>query len=165
MPSNPLQGDSKPWYRQFWPWFLIMLPATVVIASLYTVYIAIHGADDLVVDDYYRDGLAINLQLEKKQLAESLGVSAKLNFSGKQVTVQVAGPVTADSLLLMLSHPIEADHDFSLLVVRTAPGTYRGQLPSPASPHWHWTLELDQDDGWRLDGDLEQRDFDAVASQ
>ncbi len=26
-----------PWYKQFWPWFLIALPASVVVASLITV--------------------------------------------------------------------------------------------------------------------------------
>ena len=52
--------DSQPWYRQFWPWFLIALPATVVVAGLTTWWIAAHKADSLVVDDYYKEGLAIN---------------------------------------------------------------------------------------------------------
>ncbi len=66
-------GDTQPWYRQFWPWFLILLPASVVVASLYTVYIANRGADDLVVDEYYKDGLAINRQLEKEQRSLATG--------------------------------------------------------------------------------------------
>ena len=41
-----------PWYKQFWPWFLILLPGTAVVATLYTVVIANQYADDLVVDDY-----------------------------------------------------------------------------------------------------------------
>ncbi|WP_425348331.1 FixH family protein, partial [Vibrio splendidus] len=29
----------KPWYKQFWPWFLIALPATVVIWTIMTVIV------------------------------------------------------------------------------------------------------------------------------
>ena len=60
--------DSQPWYRQFWPWFLIALPATVVVAGLTTWWIAAHKADSLVVDDYYKEGLAINRQLRKQNI-------------------------------------------------------------------------------------------------
>ena len=60
--SNRLpREDTLPWYRQFWPWFLICLPGSVVVAALTTMYIAHKGADDLVVDEYYKEGLAINL--------------------------------------------------------------------------------------------------------
>lgn len=46
------QGRELPWYRQFWPWFLIALPATVVIASFYTLYLAMTHPDPLVIDKH-----------------------------------------------------------------------------------------------------------------
>jgi len=156
-------GDSIPWYRQFWPWFLIALPASVVVASLYTMYIAYRGADDLVVEDYYRDGLAINRQLEKEQRSLALGIGARLNFSGDRVTAQITGPVTASTLSLLLSHPMESDRDFTVGLTRIAPGVYQAVLPAGVAPRWHWTLTLDQAEGWRLDGDIEQRDFGNAA--
>jgi hypothetical protein len=46
---------NLPWYKQFWPWFIIALPASVVIASFVTLWIAISNPDHLVVDeDEYR---------------------------------------------------------------------------------------------------------------
>ena len=42
------QSASLPWYKQFWPWFLIALPASAVIASLYTVSLAVRTTDSLV---------------------------------------------------------------------------------------------------------------------
>lgn len=42
---------NLPWYRQFWPWFIIALPASVVIASFYTLWLAISHPDQLVVDE------------------------------------------------------------------------------------------------------------------
>lgn len=151
--------DTQPWYRQFWPWFLIMLPASVVVAGLTTLFIANRHADDLVVDEYYKDGLAINRQLEKKQRAELAGISAQLVFEGKRVTVQLAGPVDATALQLYLSHPLEADSDFQAQLDRIAPGYYQGSLQQVIAPRWHWTLEFEDKAGWRLDGSVEAADI------
>ena len=156
-------GDIEPWYRQFWPWFLILLPASVVVAGLFTLYIAIEGSDDLVVDEYYKDGLAINRQLEKIQRSEALGISARLQFSDTHVTAQLTGPVDSAALSLLLSHPLEADRDFSVDLARIAPGIYQAPLPNLIAPRWHWTLTIEQPDGWRLDGDIEQRDVGNAA--
>ncbi|NOR18755.1 MAG: hypothetical protein GQ538_01535 [Xanthomonadales bacterium] len=43
--------QEPPWYRQFWPWFIIALPASAVIASLITFYLAVSRPDHLVVED------------------------------------------------------------------------------------------------------------------
>jgi len=40
-----------PWYRQFWPWFIIALPTAAVIASFITLWLAVSNPDPLVVDD------------------------------------------------------------------------------------------------------------------
>jgi hypothetical protein len=154
--------DTLPWYRQFWPWFLILLPATVVVAGLSTLLIANRHADDLVVDEYYKDGLAINRKLEKIQRAAQLGVSANLHFTAGTVTADTAGPVEAPRLSLLLSHPLEADRDFRLDLDRVGPGQYRGELPDAVAPRWHWALELPGPQGWRLDGSIQAADIDHV---
>ena len=87
MTKNLPPEDSKPWYRQFWPWFLIALPGAIVVAGINMVFIAHDGADDLVVDEYYKDGLAINRKLEKLERAEQLGISASLAISGTTIIV------------------------------------------------------------------------------
>ena len=62
---KPAPGENLPWYRQFWPWFIIALPASVVIASFVTLWLAITHPDHLVVDeDQYR-----NLKSELKAQA------------------------------------------------------------------------------------------------
>jgi len=49
--STPAPGHDLPWYKQFWPWFIIALPASAVIAGFYTLWLAISNPDHLVVDD------------------------------------------------------------------------------------------------------------------
>lgn len=151
--------DTLPWYRQFWPWFLILLPASVVVAGISMVFIANRGADDLVVDEYYKDGLAINRRLESRDLARSLGISARLSFRGDQVIVLTDGPVSDPALQLQLSHPLEADRDFSVALVQSTPGEYRGRLGAEVAPRWHWALLGSGEPAWRLDGSVAADDI------
>lgn len=156
-----ISDDSvePPWYRQFWPWFLIGLPACVVVASLWTMVIAHSGADDLVVDEYYKDGLAINRELAKRERAEAAGISASLHLQGDELLVQTRGPVAAGRLRLFLSHPIEADRDFSVELIQASPGRYRARLPQAPAAGWHWVLESGTEPPWRLDGSFGPGDF------
>ena len=142
-----------PWYKQFWPWFLILLPGTAVVATLYTVVIANQYADDLVVDDYYKEGLAINRQLERQNQAKALGLIAKLNSQERQLDIEIKGPIEAPQLRLLLSHAMESDRDFAVPVQKIAPGQYRVFLPQALKGRWHWTLDEGVRSEWRIDGD------------
>jgi hypothetical protein len=44
-------GQNLPWYRQFWPWFIIALPASAVIASFISLWLAVSNPDHLVVNE------------------------------------------------------------------------------------------------------------------
>ena len=61
--------DTKPWYRQFWPWFIIALPASSVVAGITTFWIAMQTTDSLVVQA--EDGVrsATDRQLSAERLA------------------------------------------------------------------------------------------------
>lgn len=145
--------NVTPWFKQFWPWFLIALPATVVVAGLYTLVLANQYADDLVVDDYYKEGLAINRQLKRQQAASELGISAELSMAGRQLSVQVSGTVDAAQLRLLLSHPLEADRDFAIPLIQQAAGVYNALLPQALQGRWHWTIDKGDGSAWRIDGE------------
>jgi hypothetical protein len=40
-----------PWYRQFWPWFIIAIPSTAVIGGMITLWLALTYPETLVVDE------------------------------------------------------------------------------------------------------------------
>src|SRR6056297_2320407 len=122
--------DDRPWYQQFWLWFLIALPASVVVAALTTMVIAFKGADDLVATDYYKHGLAINRRLEREELATELGISAQFGLDNGFARVLVTHPQPPPALQLRLSHPLEADQD-TTTTLRLGPNNiYSGQLPA-----------------------------------
>lgn len=163
MNSHLPREDSEPWYQQFWPWFLILLPATVVVAGISMVFIANEGADDLVVDEYYKNGLAINRKLEKKERAAQLGISAQLFIKGENIIVKTAGTVDAAQLQLQLSHPLESDRDFDTVLIQSTAGEYRGRLQEAVAPRWHWALQLPGEQGWRVDGSVTESDFSTTS--
>jgi len=70
-------GEGVPWYKQFWPWFIIALPASAVIASFITLWIAISNPDQLVVDDneYRRLNSSLKLQVPVQENKEDTGKS------------------------------------------------------------------------------------------
>jgi hypothetical protein len=43
--TNP--EAALPWYRFFWPWFIVILLATGVIAAITTVVIAFRNQDSI----------------------------------------------------------------------------------------------------------------------
>jgi len=152
-------ADTLPWYRQFWPWFLILLPGSVVIASLTTLYIASTGADDLVADEYYKEGLAINRQLEELQRAAELELKPVLEFEGVSVRVGLNPPGDPQMLELEMSHPLEADRDFSTRLSRIARGQYAGRLQNAVASRWHWSLQPTEAGDWRLAGVVADADM------
>lgn len=49
--SSQAAEQLLPWYRQFWPWFIIALPTSAVIASFISLWLAISHPDQLIVSD------------------------------------------------------------------------------------------------------------------
>jgi len=145
-----------PWYRQFWPWFIIALPTIVVAASLYTLILANLHADDLVIDEYYKEGLAINLLLERDAQADKLGLHAELYLSGQnqlQIGARIQGDIQASQLMLRLSHPMEAAEDRELILKRVGDEDYMTTINTPLSGNWYWILDAGDSSTWRLTGE------------
>jgi len=71
--TQPAPGQDLPWYRQFWPWFIIALPAAAVIASFFTLWLALSNPDYVVVDDeeYQRVDSGLKAQVPVDEANES----------------------------------------------------------------------------------------------
>lgn len=157
--------DNKPWYRQFWLWFLIALPASVVVAGLTTVYIAFKGADDLVSDNYYRDGLAINQRLEQDQKALKMGLTADIRLdteSGELFVVIKGAEISASQLFLQLLHPMAENRDRDYVLSLMSPNRYRIDLDVGLNHRYYLRLFPEPDREWRLNGEINFTDTNQV---
>jgi hypothetical protein len=155
-----------PWYRQAWPWFLIALPATAVVGGIVTAILAVRSYDGPVTADYYKEGLAINEEVARADLARDLSLRARVDIAGfadgDRVRVELdsarALPPEA-ALRLRLVHPGRPGQDRTAVLARVdvdadnRRAVYVGTLQSAAGRlggpvSWLVVLESPQ---WRID--------------
>ncbi|NDP37216.1 MAG: nitrogen fixation protein FixH [Rhodoferax sp.] len=68
MQKNTLEAP-EPWWKFGYVWLVVAGPAIVVVAAIFTFYLAVTRPDQLVSEDYYRQGIEINKTLGAAQAA------------------------------------------------------------------------------------------------
>ncbi|WP_028115454.1 FixH family protein [Ferrimonas senticii] len=142
--------NPTPWYKQFWPWFLIVLPLCAVSASTYTFYLASTSPFSMVSEDYYKEGKGINQDLSRQRRASQLGLVFKLEQQGRQLLLsQHGGDRIGTALTIRFHHATIAANDFEQTVTASGDGIYRLHTEQPLTGKWR--VQIDNYDGsWRL---------------
>ncbi|MBC3812784.1 MULTISPECIES: FixH family protein [Undibacterium] len=152
------------WFKE--PWLLLVAggPAIVVCASIFTGAIAFRGADKVVAEDYYKQGLMINkdIQRDAKSRELHLGATLSLDVSSGKLRMQLKGDgLLPDTVKLSLANAAEGATSVNEVVhrlpmVQVSPGIYEGDLKlvssifSSSVKLFHIKLETTD---WRLTGD------------
>lgn len=145
----------KPWYRQFWLWFVITPLIATVIASFVTLYIA-GSPPALVVDDFGRIEMTVERDEARDRRAAELGLAAEVQFDpgpadeATAVAVTLAGAAPA-ALRLSLIHPTRQDRDHEAVLARTG-AAYGGSVVRPGSRVY--LIVTDDRGEWRLAGEI-----------
>ncbi|WP_087023723.1 FixH family protein [Thaumasiovibrio subtropicus] len=134
---------KKAWYKQFWPWFLIALPTSAVVASLVTFSIFSQNKVSLVAEDYYKRGKAINIDLSRITLANEKRIQAWIDFDTQSGAIRLnRGDLdTHPTLRAIFTHRTLADKDFTLMLNPDASGIYRFQTDAALSGPWFIEIE------------------------
>ncbi len=127
---------SLPWYKYKFVWMIIAIPAASVIAGINMIYLATTTDDGLVVDDYYKEGIAINQRLERDQHAAELGLSASLSIeqTGDLIRLNLnKGQLTQhpESPTLHLQHVTQAEQAPVPQLIPHSGGLCIGDLNAP----------------------------------
>lgn len=140
--SDPRAG--LPWYRYFWPWFIVALVLSSMAGAVATVVIAFLHRDSLVSESWYESGTQINRRLESEMNAAKRSIRAEVRIDDATGEVRVdlsgEGLATVRELVLDLSHPTRASRDRSIPLVRPDSGSFRGQLSDKLSGRWYASL-------------------------
>jgi len=141
----------RPWYQQAWPWFLISLPASAVVGGIVTLMLAVNSPNALVVDDYYKEGLAINQEKHRLASADTMAMRGLLRSDGKQLTLSLTSQPVVNEAALTLSiiHATRADLDRELTLQRTPDGRYAADLPMLPPGNWYLRLQ-DRGASWQI---------------
>jgi hypothetical protein len=154
-PNTPIlnAAPQPPWYAQRWPWLLMLGPATVVIAGVFTTWLAVTRPDALVVGDYYKQGQAINQDLRRDHVASGLHLALRMRFNPQagrlEGTLTSFGRPMATPFKLMFAHPTLPERDLALDARPDAAGRFSVALPALDRAHWQVVAEGDGQD-WRL---------------
>ena len=143
----------QPWYKQGWPWFLMFFPALAVVAGFITLWLAITSFDGMVVDDYYKQGQAIDQEVDRTRNAAALGLLANVDLRAESVVVVLQGnPGVAlpQGVLLTIVHPTRGGED-QLIALGGSNGRYEGRVAPLGVANWALQLE-DEARTWRLNG-------------
>lgn len=142
---------TEKWYKQFWPWFLITVPAISIVLGFTIVYLAVTSENSMVSDDYYKEGKAINQSINKKRMAKQLNLIAglKIDSDSVKVTFKQALPPDSAAIKLDFFHATLEDKDFFVMLTRNAEGIYSGALPGSVDGKWRVTL-TPFDESWKI---------------
>lgn len=161
---------AQPWYREFWPWFLMAGPALVVVASMITYVLAARTENALVADNYYKEGLAINRVLDAARNAATHHYHARLVLTpgeGAQLALTGDGKLPS-RLRLMFIHPTHGRLDQTIMLEAAGQGEYRLHAAGfnalaglQDSPRWYVRVQ-DEAGAWRLAGQWDRRRASSV---
>jgi len=122
------QPDNNPWYRQFWPWFIVGVLAWGVVSASITLGVALKNPPHMLTGDYARLGKALVDTHERADAAEALGLTGRLVRRGAEwaLSLEAIDPGSLDERLVMLvQHPTDSSRDRQIALDRIAPGEYR----------------------------------------
>lgn len=148
------RNSDKPWYRHSGPWLLMAGPFVVVLAGLATAWIATKNADELVADDYYKRGKAINMDLKRDTAASQMQLTADIFMSDdhRHIRLQLKGKPDFKSparLKLKLIHPTKMELDQEVVLQLQSGNMYEAALRTAVDGRRHISIE-DLENRWRL---------------
>jgi len=155
MSALPSLQKKDDWKKE--PWLLLVIggPLSVVCAALFSGYLAFSGADKVVSEDYYKQGLMINTDLMRDAQARKLQLAATMHLQADgqiNLNLQGVGELPESILLSVASSTNDqlAETTHRLPLLKLAPGLYQGTLADVKAPLIHVKLE---GGNWRLTGD------------
>jgi hypothetical protein len=146
---------AKPWYAHRWPWLLMLGPALVIAAGVHTMWLAFSRQDALVVDDYYKEGQAINQDLKRDRVAAGMKMALRMRYDAAGGTLSGSlsslGRPRSGKIVLHLVHSTQPSKDMRLELQTDAQGNFTAALPMLEIAHWQVVVEDERRD-WRLSG-------------
>jgi uncharacterized protein len=144
-----MTNNKKSWFKQFWPWFLIGLPMVAVVGSINLLITAMDNKPDMVVDDYYTKGKAINNDFALINRAKELNIRADITQTDNELLISLQGLKDKSSVSFSLYHSTLAKRDISVMLTADGRGNYHFESDKDLTGKWNLRIEP-FDKSWRL---------------
>lgn len=157
----PPKAKVVRWYQE--PWLLLVAggPLLVIIACLYTIVIAYRSSDKVIAPDYYKQGLAINMDIHRDGVAHSRRIAGDMRIDPASgiVHLQIEGDGKMPAglgLVVAEAGSGEFEKINRVLLTRKDGSNYEGEFAAPGAlklaDHALWHVKVEAGD-WRLTAD------------
>lgn len=149
------ETSPAPGYKQPWLWFILTPIIAVFFMGMTMLYIATTSHDGVVVDNFYKDGLSINVRKEQDLFAIEHQLKAQITLQQRQIRLKLEGNLEPlpQQLHLQIIYPTQDDFDHEVILTR-AGDLYLSALPENLKGRRQLQLHpLNTDLMWRLHGE------------
>lgn len=155
--SHAQTVTKKPWYKNFWLLFLLVFPAASIVMGSITLYLAISRPVSVVQDNYYKEGLAINQQMQAIENARKQNIELELMFSKGLVTLNSNQnlPETTAHLRLYFAHNLNDKLDREVIANRTGEKSFASTMADLKPGLWYVSVSpAHKQSLWRIKGKI-----------
>lgn len=132
-------------------WAMIGIPLATVIASIFTIFLAVDGAEPELPAQYAWEGKALQADLALAEAATRAGIRVDLSIASSGLIEARLRGASPPTLRLRLTHATLPTLDRDLVLQRVdSSGTYR--TSSTPLADGHWLIQIDDGQAWRLRG-------------
>lgn len=152
MSRDSSHQTSTPWHKIPLVWLMIAIPASSLVLGIALLVIAFSNADDVVADDWYKQGRSINRNLDSEAMAQRFGLALRFELNDEETQAQLSAvtPIAwPERLQLALRHPTFAKQDQVVVLTHQGDGSYVGDAVSYQAHEVIATITPD-DKYWRL---------------
>jgi hypothetical protein len=153
--------EQKPWHQHRMLWLVIGIPLWSVVAGIIFISLALSDANDVVKDNYYKEGLAINQSFAQDAAAKALNLKALVEVKDQTRLVVKLENGFGPFIRLSLYHNADSDFDMhgAMAQIRTdeTGSWYQFQLPEYVTGRWFIELTGTDSDSTVADAGPESR--------
>jgi hypothetical protein len=153
--TNMNETIARPWYREFWVWFVMGIVGMGVVSGTSVLLIGISNAPQMVTGDYQPLGKVLIDTRERAEEAQRLGLSASLSMNGRFVDLTLAADRVSelpDQLLLQFQHSTNAARDVSAVAQRVDADRWQANVGGLELPLRSRVILSDLQQSWWLAG-------------
>ncbi|QTH64255.1 FixH family protein [Psychrosphaera ytuae] len=142
-----MNENAQPWYKHPWVWFVIALPVMSLVGGIAMITITSSNQPEIIVDDYYKKGKAINQELTLYKAFADSGIDLKVRLNNNRFEIQSSESLTA--LKISLIHSTQGKRDLEFTVTAASNGIYGKTLEDFAPGSWSLFIQP-MDDSWKV---------------
>jgi len=159
-----MTDEQRPWYKEPYVWMLIGFPLSSVIVGIFFITTAVVNKDTLVRDNYYKDGLAYNSEVQWDKKAVEMDIRLELKVTGNDLSIQIVNsrlnPPT--TLKVSLGHPTIPEKDRVSLLQLKENNSFLGFVEKMEDGRYYLLVECPEQE-WRIRKDIQVKNGATLA--